>query len=49
MFLPRREESFRDATLIKHLDGAGVKTPGSRSVEILTGASAGTPGPPSTV
>jgi len=39
MFLPRREEAFRDATLIKHLDGAGVKTPGSRSVEILTGAS----------
>jgi hypothetical protein len=37
--LPRREESFRDATLIKHLDGAGVKTPGSRSVDILTGAS----------
>ena len=39
MHLPRREESFRDATLIEHLDGAGVKTPGSRSVEILTGAS----------
>src|SRR5439155_6355783 len=37
--LPRREEPFRDATLIEHLDGAGVKTPGSRSVEILTGAS----------
>jgi hypothetical protein len=27
--LPRREESFRDATLIEHLDGAGVQTPGS--------------------
>jgi len=37
--LPRREESFRDATLIEHLDGAGVKTPASRSVESLTGAS----------
>ena len=37
--LPRREEPFRDATLIEHLDGAGVQTPGSRSVEILTGAS----------
>ena len=39
MRLPRREEPFRDAALIEHLDGAGVKTPGSRSVEILTGAS----------
>jgi hypothetical protein len=39
MFLPLREESLRDATLIKQLDCAGVKTPGSRSVEILTGAS----------
>jgi hypothetical protein len=39
MFLPGREESLRDATLIEHLDGAGVKTPGSRSVDILTGAS----------
>src|SRR5437660_1670790 len=39
MFLPRRDESFRDATLIEHLNGAGVKTPGPRSVEILTGAS----------
>jgi hypothetical protein len=38
MCLPRREESFRDATLIEHLDGAGVQTPGSRAVEILTGA-----------
>jgi hypothetical protein len=27
------------ATLIKNLDRAGVKTPGSRSVEILAGAS----------
>ena len=39
MHLPRREEPFRDATLIEHLDGAGVKTPGSRSVDILVGAS----------
>jgi len=39
VLLPRREESPRDATLIEHLDGARVKTPGSRSVEILTGAS----------
>ncbi len=38
-YLPRREESFRDATLIEHLDGAGVKASGSRSVEMLTGAS----------
>lgn len=38
MFLPRREEPFRDATLIEHLDGAGVKSPGSRSVEVLAGA-----------
>jgi hypothetical protein len=37
--VPSREEPFRDATLIEHLDGAGVKTRGSRSVEILTGAS----------
>ncbi len=37
--LPRREESLRDATLIQHLDGAGVKTAGSRSVDLLTGAS----------
>ena len=37
--LPRGEESFRDATLIEHLDGAGVKTAGSRSVDILIGAS----------
>jgi hypothetical protein len=39
MFLPRRDEPFRDASLIEHLDGAGVKTPGSRSVDILVGAS----------
>jgi hypothetical protein len=39
MFSPCREESFGDATLIEHLDGAGVKTPGSRSVDILIGAS----------
>ena len=31
--LPRREEPFRDATLIEHLDGAGVQTAGSRSVD----------------
>ena len=37
--LPRRDESFRDAALIKYLDGAGEKTPGSRAVEILTDAS----------
>ena len=34
-----RDEPFRDATLIEHLDGAGVKPTGSRSVENLTGAS----------
>jgi hypothetical protein len=39
MYLPRREEPFRDATLIEHLDGAGVKPASSRSVDILTGAS----------
>jgi len=39
MHLPRRVEPFRDATLIEHLGGAGVETPRSRSVEILTGAS----------
>ena len=37
--LPSGEEPFRDATLIEHLDGAGVKAPGSRSVDVLTGAS----------
>ena len=39
MHLALREEAFRDATLIEHLDGAGVKTPGPRSVDILIGAS----------
>src|SRR5205823_14272239 len=38
MLLTRREESFRDAALIEHLDGAGVKTPGPRSVDLLSGA-----------
>jgi hypothetical protein len=38
MFLPRRDEPFRDAPLIEHLDGARMKTPGARSVEILTDA-----------
>jgi hypothetical protein len=38
MFLSSREEPFRDATLIEHLDRAGVKTPGPRSVDMLTGA-----------
>ena len=37
--LARREEPVGDATLIEHLDGAGVQTPGSRSVELLAGAS----------
>ena len=36
--LPRREEPFRDATLIEHLDGAGVKPACSRSVDLLIGA-----------
>ena len=39
MHLPRREEPLRDATLIEHLDGAGVQTPGSRAVDLLVGAS----------
>jgi hypothetical protein len=38
MDLPCREEPVRDATLIEHLDRAGVETPGPRSIEILTGA-----------
>jgi hypothetical protein len=33
------EEPVRDTTLIERLDGASVKTPGSRPVEILAGAS----------
>ena len=33
------EEPLRDATLIEHLDGAGEQTPGSRSVDVLVGAS----------
>ncbi len=37
--LALRQEPLRDATLIEHLDRAGEKTPGSRSVEILTRAS----------
>jgi hypothetical protein len=36
--LPRREEPLRDAALIEHLDGAGMKTPASRAIDILTGA-----------
>ncbi len=39
MDLPLREESFHDATLVEHLDGAGMKTPGSGAVELLAGAS----------
>ena len=39
MLLALREEAFGNATLVEHLDGAGVKTPGSLAVEILTGAS----------
>ena len=39
MLLALREEAFRDAPLIEHLYGAGVKTPGSRAVDILTGSS----------
>ena len=39
MVLSRREEPLRDATLIKHLDGAGVKPPGARPVDLLTVAS----------
>src|SRR5262249_61201600 len=31
MWLARRDEPVRDAALIQHLDGAGVKTTGSRS------------------
>jgi hypothetical protein len=38
MLLPRRDEPLPDATLIEHLDGAGVEPSGSRSVEILAGA-----------
>ena len=37
--LARGEEPFRDATLIEHLDGAGVQAAGARAVEILRGAS----------
>src|SRR5205823_1896700 len=29
-----REEAVGDATLVEHLNGAGVKTPGSRPIEI---------------
>ena len=36
--LPFCEEPIGDAALIEHLDAAGVKTPGSGSVELLTGA-----------
>jgi hypothetical protein len=39
MLLALREEAFRDATLIEHLDGAGVETSSPRPVEVLTGAS----------
>ena len=37
--LPRREEPFCDAPLIEHLDGAGVKPAGTRSIDVLIGAS----------
>ena len=37
--LTHREEPVYDATLIEHLDGAGVQTSGSRSVDMLTGTS----------
>jgi hypothetical protein len=36
--LSLREESFGDATLIEHFNGARVKPPGSRSVNDLAGA-----------
>ena len=39
MRLALREEALLDATLIEHLDGARVKTPGSLAVEILAGSS----------
>ena len=39
MLLALREEAFGNATLIEHLDGAGVKTASARTVDLLTGAS----------
>jgi hypothetical protein len=36
--LSRRDEPFGDAALIEHLDRAGVKTAGSRPVEVASGA-----------
>ena len=39
MHLPLGQEPIRDATLIEHLDRAGEKTPGPRSVDSLAGAS----------
>ena len=38
MHLPLGQEPLRDAPLIEHLDRAGEKTPGSRSVDSLRGA-----------
>ena len=38
MNLSLGEKTIRDATLIEDLDGARVKTPGARAVEVLTGA-----------
>ena len=37
--LPRREEPLRDATLVEHLDRAGMQPARPRSVDILVGAS----------
>ena len=39
MHLALGEEPVGDAALVEHLDGAGVETPGSRSVDILIRAS----------
>jgi hypothetical protein len=36
--VPRCQEPVRDATLIEHLDGAGVEPTGARSVDDLAGA-----------
>jgi hypothetical protein len=38
MGLSRRHEPVGDATLVEHLDRAGVETPGPRAVEVLAGA-----------
>ena len=39
VLLPLRDEPLRDAPLVEHLEGAAVEAPGTRSLDLLGGAS----------